>query len=148
MINIRPATIADLEPLAILFDGYRVFYKQDSDIDAAIKFLKDRIEKEESVIFVAEEENELLGFTQLFPLFSSVGMKRTWLLNDLYVATKARKKGIASGLLQKSKEFGTITNSRWLLLQTSEDNYTAQSVYEANGWQRVKDYFYEMPISQ
>jgi GNAT superfamily N-acetyltransferase len=148
MISIRPATIGDLEPLAILFDGYRVFYKQLSDIEGAKKFLRERIEKEESVIFVAEEEKELLGFTQLFPLYSSVGMIRTWLLNDLYVAANARKRGIASRLLQKAKEFGIISKSRWLLLQTSADNFTAQSVYESNGWQRVTDFFYEMPISE
>jgi GNAT superfamily N-acetyltransferase len=148
MINLRTATIGDLEPLAILFDGYRIFYKQHSDIEGAKKFLRERIEKEESVIFVAEEENELLGFTQLFPLYSSVGMKRTWLLNDLYVAANARKRGVAASLLQKAKEFGVITNSRWLLLQTSADNFTAQSVYESNGWQRVTDFFYEMPLSE
>ena len=147
MINIRRATLSDLEKLAVLFDGYRIFYKQESDVIAAQNFLKERMEKEESVILVAEQDSVLLGFTQLFPLFSSVGMKRTWLLNDLFVATNARKMGIGSLLLEAAKEFGSGTNSRWLLLQTAADNYTAQSVYESNGWKKLTDIFYEMPIS-
>jgi hypothetical protein len=92
---IRRAKKKDIEKLSVLFDKYRIFYKQQSDIDNARSFLKKANEKKESVIFVAEERKELIGFTQLFPIFSSVSMKRTWLLNDLYVNEKAR--GIGAG---------------------------------------------------
>jgi GNAT superfamily N-acetyltransferase len=147
MVKIRRGYLEDLEPIARLFDGYRVFYKQQPDPEAARHFIKDRLERNESVIFVAEIDYEIMGFTQLFPLFSSVGMKRTWLLNDLFVDEKARNHGLASKLLNAAKEYGVATSSRWLQLQTSADNYTAQSVYEKNGWKRITDFFYEMPIS-
>ena len=143
---IRKAKKKDLKDLSILFDKYRIFYKQQSDVVNAKSFLKKRMKRKESVIFVAEERNELIGFTQLFPIFSSVSMKRTWLLNDLYVNEKARGMGAATKLLDAAKEFGEDTKSKWLLLQTAADNFTAQKVYEKNGWIKETDLFYRKDI--
>ncbi|HEX6170326.1 MAG TPA: GNAT family N-acetyltransferase [Chitinophagaceae bacterium] len=143
---IRRAKKKDIDDLSILFDKYRIFYKQQSDIANARSFLKKRMKRKESVIFIAEEQDELIGFTQLFPIFSSVSMKRTWLLNDLYVNEKSRGVGAATKLLEAAKEFGAETNSKWLLLQTAADNYTAQKVYEKNGWVKETDFFYRKDI--
>ena len=136
----------DIDKLSVLFDKYRIFYKQSSDIDNARSFLKKRMKRMESVIFVAEERKDLVGFTQLFPIFSSVSMQRTWLLNDLYVNEKARGMGAGTGLLNAAKDFGAETNSKWLLLQTAADNFTAQRVYEKNGWIKETDFFYRKDI--
>ena len=143
---IRRAKKKDIEMLSVLFDKYRIFYKQESDIDNARSFLKKRMKRRESVIFVAEERKELIGFTQLFPIFSSVSMKRTWLLNDLYVNEKARGIGTATKLLDAAKDFGTETSSKWLILQTAADNLTAQRVYEKNGWVKETDFLYRKDI--
>ena len=143
---IRRAKKKDIEDLSILFDKYRLFYKQRSDVEKARSFLKKRMKRKESVIFVAEERDELIGFTQLFPIFSSVSMKRTWLLNDLYVNEKSRGIGAATKLLDAAKEFGAETNSKWLLLQTAAENFTAQKVYEKNGWVKETDLFYRRDI--
>ena len=145
-MTIRRAKKKDIETLSVLFDKYRIFYKQQSDMSNAKAFLKKRMKRKESVIFVAEERKELLGFTQLFPIFSSVSMKRTWLLNDLYVNETARGKGAATALLNAAKEFGKETESKWLLLQTAADNFTAQKVYEKNGWAKETDFFYRADI--
>ena len=143
---IRRAKKKDIEDLSILFDKYRLFYKQRSDVEKARSFLKKRMKRKESVIFVAEERDELIGFTQLFPIFSSVSMKRTWLLNDLFVNEKSRGIGAATKLLDAAKEFGAETNSKWLLLQTAAENFTAQKVYEKNGWVKETDLFYRRDI--
>lgn len=143
---IRRAKKKDIELLSVLFDKYRIFYKQQPDITTAKSFLKKRMKRMESVIFVAEERKELIGFTQLFPIFSSVSMKRTWLLNDLYVNEKARGIGAATALLNAAKEFGVETKAKWLLLQTAADNFTAQKVYEKNGWIKETDFFYRKDI--
>ena len=143
---IRRAKKKDIDKLSVLFDKYRIFYKQSSDIDNAKSFLKKRMKRMESVIFVAEERKDLVGFIQLFPIFSSVSMQRTWLLNDLYVNEKARGMGVATALLNAAKDFGAETNSKWLLLQTAADNFTAQKVYEKNGWIRETDFFYRKDI--
>ena len=143
---IRRAKKKDIDKLSVLFDKYRIFYKQSSDIDNAKSFLKKRMKRMESVIFVAEERKELIGFTQLFPIFSSVSMKRAWLLNDLYVNEKARGMGVASKLLEVAKNFGAKTNSKWLILQTAADNFIAQKAYEKNGWIKETDFFYRKDI--
>ncbi len=140
-ITIHKATINDVEMIAALFDSYRIFYKQTSDIAAAKKFISERINNNESVIFLAEENNKAVGFTQLYPIYCSVGMKRAWLLNDLFVAEDARGKGIADTLLLTAQQFGAETNSRWLMLQTAIDNYAAQKVYERNGWKKEQAFF-------
>lgn len=146
MITIRKATIEDVDAVAGLFDQYRVFYKQSSDVDKAKEFLKERIDKSESAILVAFVNNEAVGFTQLYPIFSSVSMRRAWLLNDLFVAPSARKTGVGNKLLNAAKDFGAETNAKWLILETSEDNFTAQSVYEGNGWQKSSSYFYHFDL--
>ncbi len=148
MISIRKATREDIDALTVLFDLYRIFYHQPSDIAAAKKFLLQRMEKEESVVFVAVQGNALVGFTQLYPIFSSVSLQRTWLLNDLYVHATVRKQGVAAQLLQAARLHGLETGAKWLLLQTSNNNFTAQAVYEKNKWKKVSDYFYELPLTE
>ena len=145
-MEIRRAKKKDIAQLSVLFDKYRIFYKQQSAIGDARSFLRKRLKRKESVIFVAEERKDLVGFIQLFPIFSSVSMQRTWLLNDLYVDEKARGIGAATALLNAAREFGAETNSKWLLLQTAADNFTAQKVYEKNGWVRETDFFYRKDI--
>jgi GNAT superfamily N-acetyltransferase len=145
-VQIKKAAAEDVKLIAPLFDAYRIFYNQPPDEEAAAGFLQDRLTNNESVIFIAFADDIAVGFCQLFPIFSSVGLKRTWLFNDLYVNENARGKGVAAALLQQAKAFGITTNARWLLLQTGADNFTAQSVYEKNGWKRVGDFFYELPL--
>jgi ribosomal protein S18 acetylase RimI-like enzyme len=143
ILDIRKVTKDDVALVAILFDAYRVFYQQTSDLQAAFNFLEHRISKNESVIFVATIKGEAVGFIQLYPVFSSVSLKSAWLLNDLFVAENARKQGVAESLLQQAKQFGLETKAAYMLLQTAADNYKAQSVYEKNGWVKTHDFFYE-----
>jgi GNAT superfamily N-acetyltransferase len=147
MITVRRAGKEDIDALTVLFDLYRVWYHQPSDIAAAKTFLRQRMENEESVIFIAAQEQALVGFTQLYPIFSSVSLQKAWLLNDLYVHATARKNGVAAQLLEAARQHGLQTGAKWLLLQTGNDNFPAQSVYEKNGWKKVSDYFYEFPLT-
>ena len=146
MITIRPAALPDLPAVAYLFDQYRQFYKQSEDIDGATIFLQERMEKNETVILLALEDGEVVGFTQLFPIFSSVSMRKAWLLNDLFVQEDQRGKGIGTKLLDAAKQLGRNTDAKWLLLQTGADNKTAQAVYEKNGWVRESDWFYQVEL--
>jgi GNAT superfamily N-acetyltransferase len=143
---IRKATAADVDAVAELFDAYRVWYYQTSDIESARQFLDDRFSNEESVVFVAEHDGKLVGFTQLYPIFSSVSMSKAWLLNDLFVIDEERGKGIASNLLNAARQHGCETNSKWLLLQTGCDNAAAQALYEKNGWRKETDHFYMLDL--
>jgi GNAT superfamily N-acetyltransferase len=135
MNNTRKATINDLSQLAELFDQYRVFYHKDSDIPAAENFLKERIEHKDSEIFVAESEGKLVGFVQLYPLFSSTRMKRYWLLNDLYVNENYRGKGFSKELIEESKELAKSTNAAGVLLETGKSNDIGNQLYPACGFE-------------
>ncbi len=131
-------TSADhLQELIPLFDGYRIFYKQASNQDDVKNFLKERIHKQDSVIFIAlDEEGNGLGFTQLYPSFSSVSMQRTYILNDLFVSEKARGQGIGEALMERAKQFAREMGSKGITLETAIDN-PAQNLYKRLGW--VKD---------
>lgn len=128
--------MADIDALTRLFDGYRVFYEKPSDPAGARQFLTQRLSREDSVIFLAEDrDGNALGFTQLYPLFSSVRMRPIWLLNDLFVSPDARKQGVAKALMLKAQGFAAETGAAGLELATAKDNHTAKSVYEDLGWE-------------
>ncbi len=112
----------------------------------AYQFLKARLSADESVVFMAFNENNAIGFTQLYPIFSSVSMQKAWLLNDLFVDPTARRSGAAEALLNAAKEYGIHTGAKWLMLETATDNFPAQSLYEKNGWVRAQDIFYTLDL--
>jgi GNAT superfamily N-acetyltransferase len=137
-----------LEPVAVLFDLYRQFYGQAPDLAGARQFIGERMEKGESVIFLAAVEKEPVGFFQLYPSFTSAWMRRTWIFNDLYVREDHRKKGIGRLLMEKAVQFGGETGAKRLTLSTAKDNLPAQALYESMGWKRESvfwSYTFELP---
>lgn len=141
MTNIEIASTAHIDQLVPLFDAYRMFYKQDSNPASAYTFLRERINRKESVIFIAYFDDKADGFTQLFYSFSSVSLQPTLLLNDLYVALTARNKGVATSLLQEAKTYCTTNNFKGLALETAVTN-PAQKLYEKLGWKKDSDCFH------
>lgn len=135
-MTIREAKQTDLEQLSKLFDGYRVFYRKDSDIVSAKTFLSERLEKKDSELFVCEsDDGELLGFVQLYPLFSSTRMKRLWLLNDLFVASEQRGKGVSVKLIERAKELVKDTDACAMFLETEKSNLIGNNLYPKTGFQ-------------
>jgi GNAT superfamily N-acetyltransferase len=139
-VRVIQATSEHLEALATLFDGYRQFYKEAPDLDGARAFLAERLERGESVLFLAlldQDGQEIpAGLAQLYPSFSSASMQRLWILNDLFVAPEARKHGVGRALLQAAREHAERTGAKGLELMTARDNEAAQALYESMGWQR------------
>jgi GNAT superfamily N-acetyltransferase len=135
-MKIVQATIENVKDLAPLFDGYRVFYKQRSDLEKATHFLTERFLKNDSVIFMAFEGTSTFGFTQLYPSFSSVSMQRVYILNDLFVSPKARGKGVGEALMNKAKAFAISEGAKGITLETDVKN-PAQKLYERLDW--IKD---------
>lgn len=137
--SIRRATLDDLDALTPLFDAYRGFYGQRSEPELARDFLQARLQRGESVIFLGHVDSAPAGFTQLYPMFSSVRATRVWILNDLFVAPEARRHGVAQGLLQAAADFAREDGAARLELETTPDNLTAQALYRAQGWQAFDD---------
>ena len=121
-MSIQKATLHELESLTELFDLYRVFYEQTSDPGRAREFLRERLTKGESVVFMAYDEGNPIGFVQLYPSFSSVSMMRSWILNDLFVKESARKKGFGEELLNAAITFARETGAKGVSLETGKDN--------------------------
>jgi ribosomal protein S18 acetylase RimI-like enzyme len=133
--SVKRATLDDLDALVPLFDGYRRFYGQPSDAGLARDFLAARLQRDESAVFLAELDNgNPAGFTQLYPMFSSVRVARVWVLNDLFVAPAARKRGVAQALLDAATAFGRGEGAIRLELETTPDNDAAQALYRSTGW--------------
>lgn len=146
-MNIIPATPEHLPVLVPLFDAYRKFYRRPSDPEAAHIFLEERITKQESVIFLAQADHTGAGFVQLYPLFSSLGMRRRWLLNDLFVAPEFRNMGVATLLLERAREWGIASGANALMLETEVTNVGAQRLYEKTGWKRdISNYWYYLEL--
>ncbi len=144
--SIRPAVTADLDQLAGLFDAYRVYYEQPSDPARARAFLEQRLERGEAVILVAEIDSRAVGFTQLFPSFTSVGTAPIWILNDLYVAPEARRHGVAQALLEAARVHALETGAVRLVLETLPGNRAAQALYEKLGWIRDQAWHYRLDL--
>jgi len=135
-MKIIKASIENLDQLIPLFEGYRKFYKQNPDPEAAREFLKERFLKSDSTLFLAfNEEDIAIGFTQLYPTFSSVSMELTYILNDLYVVPNKRGYKIGESLLNHAKQFVINSNCKGLTLETDIDN-PAQKLYERLGWKK------------
>lgn len=142
-MKIIQVTTNEIDSLAQLFDEYRVFYGKESDVSGAVEFLSARIGNNESTAFIAfDENNNAMGFTHLYPIFSSTRMSRLWLLNDLYVNENYRKLGVGEALLERAKKLSDDTNARGLILETANDNHPAQKLYEKNGWDKDNDHYY------
>jgi GNAT superfamily N-acetyltransferase len=139
-MEVRKSNIDDLDDLAGLFNDYRIFYKKEPDIERAKEFLKERLTKNESEIFVAFCDNQMAGFVQLYPVFSSIRMKRFWLLNDLFVKDEFRGRGFSIALIERAKELCRQSGACGFMLETAKSNIIGNRLYQKMGLRLDKEY--------
>ncbi|MGY8610678.1 GNAT family N-acetyltransferase [Bacillus altitudinis] len=132
-MDIVRANANDLKQVSVLFDQYRQFYKQISNVEGAYHFLVERYRKQESILFVAKQGEQYVGFVQLYPTFSSVAMKDAFILNDLFVINDFRQKGVGKELMKKAFSFANDKGARFICLETATSNIKAQQLYEKMG---------------
>ncbi len=134
-----------LELIAPLFDAYRQFYRRPPGLHNARLFISDRLNKKDSVLFLALLEGNgrstAAGFVHLYPTFSSLSMKLLWILSDLFVVPEARKLGVAKALMERAKQLALATGAEGLILETATDNYPAQKLYEQLGYKRDDEFY-------
>ena len=136
MTEISKANASDLPELHALVEKYRAFYKQ-AESDKTLSYLEQRIANDEAIVFIARVNGAAVGFTLLYPTFSTVSLSSIWLLNDLYVVESARGNGIASELMDVAELAAKSAGATRVFLRTANDNLPAQSLYEGRNW--VKD---------
>jgi GNAT superfamily N-acetyltransferase len=145
---VRQATVSDLDALVPLFDAYRRFYRLPGEPERIRRFLLDRFQHNQSVIFVAVRDAAAVGFTQLYPSFSSGALARIYILNDLFVDPAARRAGVGAALLQGAADYARSVGAVRLVLSTELTNLAAQSLYEKMGWKRNHEYCtYQLGLS-
>ena len=145
-LRIRAATPDDLDRVVPLFDAYRQFYGQAADPRGAHEFLSERIERRESVVVIVERGETVLGFAQLYPMFSSVRMASIWVLNDLYVAADERRSGIGTLLLDAAAAAARAAGATRLVLETGRDNAAARALYLSAGWDEEATQWYALDL--
>jgi ribosomal protein S18 acetylase RimI-like enzyme len=136
------ANIEQLEEVSNLFDRYRSFYEQPTDLQAATKFIQSRFHNNDSTIFVAKDNGLSIGFIQLYPSFSSVSMKKIWILNDLFVEEKSRHKGAAKLLMNTATDFARRSGVIRIVLSTQITNTPAQDLYVSLGYQKDENFYH------
>ena len=148
MYTLIQADLNYLDDLAFLFDAYRVFYKKKTDLDAAKKFLRERLAIDQSVIFMVYNDSRAVGFTQLYPVFSSVNMAAVWLLNDLFVDPVYRGKKIGKQLLEAAQNHCTASGAKGVSLETEQTNVVGNKLYPIMGFEKDTEhnfYYWENP---
>jgi ribosomal protein S18 acetylase RimI-like enzyme len=136
MIEIRRAVPSDVEMLAPLFDAYRRFYGRPTDLPLARRFLAERLTRGESVVLFAVDAETPCGFTQLYPLFSSLRCRPIWMLSDLFVAPERRRAGAGRRLMEAAHAFARAQGAASIELDTAHTNSAAQALYESLGYER------------
>jgi len=141
-IHAQRADASHLDLVAQLFDAYRGFYGQPSNLPQSRDFIAERLARDESAIFLAlDADGEALGFVQLYPTFSSIDAHRAWLLSDLFTTPAARGRGVGTLLMNTARSFALSTGAKGLILETATDNYSAQRLYESLGYVRDEGYY-------
>ena len=141
-LQIRAASVDDVDTLAPLFDAYRQFYEQAPDLDRAASFLRDRLGRGESVVLIAiDPALGAVGFCQMYPSFCSVEAAPIVTLYDLYVRPDARRTGAGRALMQAAEAHCRASGVARMDLSTARDNARAQALYESLGWVRDTVYF-------
>ena len=148
-VVIRTAQKEDLDVLLPLVQAYRVFYKQEPDLERERSFIERHLQNGTSVIYLAEVSGTPAGFMQLFKTYSTVHLANAWILEDLFVAPEFRRRGVADALLAKAQQHALEDGASGMFLETGYDNEDAQRVYERAGWTREgRFYKYNAPLER
>ncbi len=140
-LAIRLASSLDAAQIAVLFDAYRQFYEQTSDLALATSFIAARLHNGDAQILLAEQDGQAIGFCQLYPSFCSVLAAPIFVLYDLFVTPAARKSGAGRALMQEAEQLALRQGKARLDLTTAKTNFAAQSLYESLGWQRDEVFY-------
>jgi GNAT superfamily N-acetyltransferase len=87
-------------------------------------------------------KNAAVGFTQLYPMFSSTRMKNTWILNDLFVDPSYRGKGLSKLLISRAKQLCIDSNAHGMMLETEQSNVIGNKLYPSQGFELELNNFY------
>ncbi|MCW8197159.1 GNAT family N-acetyltransferase [Verminephrobacter aporrectodeae subsp. tuberculatae] len=140
-MQVIPCTEAQLDIIAELFNDYRIFYEQASDLPASRAFIEKNLKQQRSKIFLLLDDNGTpTGFSQLYPAVCSLMLRTYYYLSDLYVVKSARRNGHARYLMNYITKHFTRDGAQRLTLDTATTNKIAQNLYESLGYEHEEVY--------
>ena len=140
-MTVSAVAVADLDALVPLFAGYLQFYQVPRSATEIHAFLLERLQRGDAQLFIARDEQGMAqGFTQLYPLQSSLSLAPSWLLSDLFVLPSARRQGVGEALMNAARAYAEASGACGLLLETAKTNLAGQALYERLGY--VRDELY------
>ncbi|KGQ69992.1 hypothetical protein A1D23_11140 [Chelonobacter oris] len=119
-MRIFKAELWNLELILPLFEQYRREQGMNDNPERALAFLANRIRFSESILFIAVNDQQAVGFVQLYPRLSSVRLQRYWQLTDIFVTQIPNQQEILRELLRKSREFVSFTQSNLLVVESAQ----------------------------
>lgn len=125
--------------VADLFVAYRAFYGRTGDEDDARAFLRTRLARGDSLVRAAVVDGDAVAFAQVYPQHSSLGLRTTWLLNDLFATPAARGTGAGSALVAHVLAEAGAAGAHEVRLETHPDNARARALYERHGFRLATD---------
>jgi ribosomal protein S18 acetylase RimI-like enzyme len=148
MLKVTRAQLADVSRAAPLFAAYREFYGEPYDLEASASFLASRLARDESIVLIARNDDSVpVGFSQIYPAFSSTRLAPIWILNDLYVSEEARGTGAVDALLDTAAALAVEAGATAIELATAHTNLRAQAVYDRSGYEVDTEFkHYEKPL--
>lgn len=133
--KIKKASLENLDDAATLFNLYRIFYRQADDYEKCRNFIKERLNNEQSTIFLLYDYNKAVGFVQLYKLYHYVKLEKQWLLSDLFVHSDYRGKGFSVALIDRTKQWCDETEACGLMLETEKTNDIGNQLYPRCGFE-------------
>jgi len=136
------AELTHLTDVARLFDLYRQFYECPPDLALATSYIRERLEKNESDIFIAVDGETTCGFVQLYSSFCSVQAVKIYILYDLYVDAVFRQSGWGEQLMNRATQWARENGAARVDLLTAHSNTTGQQLYEKLGYKKALEDFH------
>lgn len=139
---------ADLDDLLPLMRGYSDFYGVSPSDEALLALARALIAdpEREGVQLIARDDGDgaALGFATIYWMWSTSRAARIGVMNDLFTAAQARRRGVGAALIRASLDAVRGRGAVVLQWQTALDNHTAQALYESVGGIREQWYDFHL----
>lgn len=137
-----------IDQLIDVVEEYRKFCGFSASYEQTKKFFQYLFTNEKSVTFIAISDNdEVMGFVNLYPSYSTLALSKIWILNDLAVSSRFRRMGLAQKLIKRVITFAEETGAVRVELKTQITNRGAQKFYSEIGFKVDKDnIYYQVPV--
>lgn len=131
---VQRANNHDLTQLAVLFDHYRQSKGATANLEQSYHYLKQRLQQQQTVIFMLVKSESVVGFVILYLGFSSLSCSSHYILDDVYVTPTCRAQGAAKQLIDTAILFARQENAMQISVKTTQNNTVAEALYAKMGF--------------